>query len=152
MAKAITSMVFKFHGNMSFDDRTSGPVEVTLAYNNKIANSFSVDNLTNFALLKRDMASVLTALFVTLAPGTVTLTPASPVLTKEVTSVALLMTGLVSYDDKTQDSFAVEYLNGVTNFFPTSTTQDWADMVTFNKPLLTQVFEQLAGAGNATLT
>jgi len=151
MARAVTSMTFKFYGNMSFNDRTSGPVEVTLAYNHKIANPFSVDNLTNFELLKRDMASVLTAMFATFSPKTVTLTPATPVATKTVTDVALMMSGSVSYDDRTQDSFVVEYLNGVTNFFPTSTTQDWADMMAFDTALLTESFEQLVGVGNATL-
>lgn len=150
MAHAVTSMVFNIYGTMSYSDRSSAPIEVTLAYNNNISNPYS--NLADFSILKRDRAAVLTAFFNTLLPKTVTLTPASSTATKTVTDVVLLMTGVVTYDDRTWDSFVVEYLNGVVNFFPTSTTTDWADMVGFNKPLLTQVFEKLAGVGNAVLT
>lgn len=150
MAHAVTSMVFNIYGTMSYSDRSSAPIEATLAYNNNISNPYS--NLADFATLKRDKAAVLTAFFNTLLPKTVTLTPASSTVSKTVTDVVLLMTGTVTYDDRTSSSFVVEYLNGVTNFFPTNTTTDWADMIGFNKPLLTSVFEKLAGVGHASLT
>lgn len=150
MAHVVTSMVFNIYGTMSFNDRSSAPIEATLAYNNNISNPYS--NLANFSTLKRDKAAILTAFFNTLLPKTVTLTPASSTATKLVTDVVLMMTGTVTYDDRTQSSFAVEYFNGVTNFFPSNTTTGWADMVNFNNALMTSVFAKLAGVGNVVLS
>lgn len=150
MAHAVTDMVFNIYGTMSFSDRSSAPIEATLAYNSNISNPYS--NLVDFATLKRDQAAVLTAFFNTLLPKTVSLIPTATAPSKTVTNVVLLMTGLVTYDDRTWDSFVVEYVNGVTNFFPTNTTTDWADMVNSDNALMTSVFEKLAGVGNATLS
>lgn len=150
MAHAVTSMVFNIYGTVAYNDRSSAPIEATLAYNNNISNPYS--NLADFRILKRDNAAILTGFFNTLLPKTVTLTPAATTAAKRPTSIVLLMTGTVTYNDRTQNSFVVEYLNGVVNFFPANTTVSWADMIGFNKPLLTSVFEKLAGVGNAALT
>ena len=146
----VTSLVLRIFGNITFDNNTSSPIEVTLAYNDSIATPHP--NLTNFATLSRDQATVLTDFFSALFPGIVVLAPdASPEDDRIVTDVVLSMAGIATYDDNTRNDFAIEYFNGVTNFFPDNTEAVWADMVSSNESLVISVLEELAGVGNVTL-
>lgn len=159
MTKTVTDMVFRFAGTIAYSDRTSAPIEVTLAYGELIASPYS--NLSDYATLHRDELPALNAFFDTLLPNTVPLTAsATPSATKHVTDFWLLMTGLVAYSDNSQQNFAVEYLNGVTDFDPVTIvlpgepTQNtsaaiWADMVASNGPLLTQVFGRVTTTDTA---
>lgn len=149
MARAVTDMVFKIYGTISYNDRSHAPIEVTLSYNNNISNPYT--NLVDFATLQRDELDVVAEFLGTLFPGLVVLTPVTTPASKTVTDFVLLMSGIITYDDKSYDQFVVEYRNGVTNFIPASTATDWADMVNFNKPLLVSVFEKLTGVGGVVL-
>jgi hypothetical protein len=147
MTHQVTDMVFKIYGTICYKDHSHSPIEVTLAYNNNIANPYT--NLADFATLERDDAAVVANFFSVLFPGLVVLTSSVAPLLKTVTDFVLVMTGIVTYNDKTFDEFVVEYHNGTLDFTPASSSADWADMVSFNAPLLLDVFERLTGAGNS---
>lgn len=138
MAHTVTDMMFNFYGTISYDDRKSAPIEVTLAYNQNISNPYS--NLIDWATLYRDELPALTLFFNKLLPNTVPLIPSATAATHHVTDFVLTMTGLVTYSDRTQSSFVVEYQNGVIDFTPTTTAQDWTDMVGHNSSLMAEVF------------
>lgn len=138
MAHTVTDMMFNFYGTISYDDRKSAPIEVTLAYNQNISNPYS--NLVDWATLYRDELPALTLFFNKLLPNTIPLIPSATAAAHHVTDFNLLMTGLVTYDDNTQSSFVVEYQNGVVDFTPATTAQDWDDMVGHNSDLMAEVF------------
>ena len=143
----VTSITLNIFGNVTFNDGTTSPIEVTLAHNNSISTPHST-NLVNFATLKRDRALILADFFGAL--GVFTLTPDTTPSTNIATDVVLSMSGTVTYDNRTSETFSVEYFNSVVSFTE-SIRGVWSDAVNFNESLVISVLEKFAGIGNVEL-
>lgn len=146
----ITNIVWNISGNISYSDNSVAPIEVTLAYGDKIASPYS--NLNDFAILHRDKAAILADFFNVLYPGLVVLNPNSTVVTKTVRDVILFMSNTSTHSNGTVNNFSVQYINGSLNYVPNTIDANWTDMINFNKPLLQAMFESLVGVGNVVLS
>lgn len=147
----VTAYNFKIYGMVTYDDNSWGPFEATLA-DGHLATPYAADALANYEMADRDKAALITALLA-LLPNSVTLNPATPTDTREVTSLVMTLTGHVALSDKTNKSFVIEYFNG--NVEPSSADTDtvWGYLRgdATVKAAITDVFEALVGNGNATL-
>lgn len=148
MARHVIDMVFNIYGTIAYNDHSHAPIEATFAHG-EISNPYS--NLENFSMLHRDKASVLRSFLHALFPGIVILVPTvPPVPPKAIKNVVLAMSGTVAYNDRSHQSFVVEYRDGVVSFSPPDVAADWATMLQSQKPL--QVLEKLTGVGGVLLS
>jgi hypothetical protein len=160
MAKLATDMVLNVYGTIAYTDRSWAPVEFTVAYNQNLSNPYT--NLNDYSELNQaapkgkglsqTSSTPLNLFYATVSPGSIALTPSAPAVSKTVSDFTFMMTGTVSYNDRTWDTFAVEYVNGVTNLTPNSTGTDWEAMNVLNHASLVSAFEKLAGVGHVTIS
>lgn len=160
MAKLATDMVLNVYGTVAYTDRSWAPVEFTLAYGQRLANPYT--NLNDYSELNQaapagkgpsqTASTPLNLFYAKVSPGSIALTPSAPAKSKTVKDFTLMMTGVVSYNDRSWDTFAVEYVNGVTNLTPLTTGTNWEAMNTLGHAKLVAAFESLAGAGHVVLS
>jgi len=160
---AVSDLTIRVSGTVAYSDNSHGSFEATAVWKTNlggvIAQHSSVDSQLHFAQLYADKAAEVNATLAILpagSEGVVGVTPPSPSPNKLVTSFVMEVSGLVTLDDNSNSSFVAQWVNGVLDLYPDETVPAWRSIAGFStegtNPYLVQVFEALAGAGNATIS
>jgi len=154
---ALSDFTVRVSGTVAYDDDSHGSFESSAIFRGNlggvVASHNSVDSLDHFQQLYNNMSVNVDSMFA-LLPGTVTLTPATPTSPKTVSSFVMEISGLITEDDDTKQSFVAQWVNGTVDLFPSETDSAWTLLVGTSaaNSFLTQILETLAGIGNATVT
>jgi len=153
---AITDFVLNLFGTIAYDDDSHGSFESTFRqsgeFSGVVAQHSSEDSKFHFAQLLNDRANGINALLAEL-PGSVILTYTSVTPDKNVNSFVMNISGTVTYDDNTSGSFAIQWVDGIINVFPSEATRHWY-AITLESPgaILNQIFNAVAGDGNSNIS
>jgi hypothetical protein len=162
---AVSDFTVKVSGTVAYDDNSHGSFEATAIWRTNlggvVAQHNQADSQFHFSQLYADEAlNVDTTLDILPGPtppsGEVTLTPPAASPDRTVTSFVMEVSGLVSEDDNTVSSFVAQWVNGALDLFPNETVPAWLSLTSGatpgTRPLLVQIFEALAGSGNAAIS